>query len=190
MPSGITLGVHAFALVIALLLMINNAAMALLCLVPGALIALGSWRSVPDRPLCLYASFGVLMGLSFWSSVCDMNRGDFLMVVPMVFLIAAVSWLLYDPNTGSIVTASVVVLLLILLAVLALVFPPEYPDEIQPVRESALTVLGLLVMGLAYLGVGAAEVLSPLKPVTKEAPVKRKKRRPPLRRVDEDFEPL
>ena len=154
-------GVHALAAVVVLVLALKTGLMAGWCVVPGFLIACGAAASVPGRPLTLYAAFGSILGLSFWTAVSAINQGFYLNLIPIILLIVGVSWLLRDPEWPSILFTMAAIVLE--LGITALIY--SHRDDIRDVEpelviRSLATTGTMLVVGAAYSAVGFAEVLA------------------------------
>ena len=148
--------------------------MTLFCLIPGALIGCASVAAARGRPIPLYCAFGLLMGFTFWMGVSSVNQSDFLGLIFLLVLAGGVVWSLQQPGWPSVAFTTVITLLLLGMVIL------QYRNrhlligvDANMVRRTLVTALGVLAVGLLYLGVGFAEVL-----VQQGRKRKRLKRRP------------
>jgi hypothetical protein len=143
----------AAAIAMAVLVILPTRAMALYCIVPGVLIGCTGVAALRGRPITLYAAFGVLMGYVFWYFVSAVNQGEFVVLIPILLLAAAVTWLLHSPDWPSVIFTGVVILLLVGLTLLMYRQRTQLDDPERVVSTTA-TGLVMLCVGLMYVGVG------------------------------------
>lgn len=170
---------HGVAALVLALLCFQSPAMTLFCIVPGALIGCASVAAMRGRPVTLYCAFGALMGLAFWLGVSSVNQRDFIGLIILIVLAAGVVWMLQQPNWASVIFAGLMALLILGLSILQYRYRHQVSVvDAETIRRSFLTTLGVVSVGLLYLGHGFAEVL--LQP-------SRRPRRKKRRKVDADL---
>jgi len=182
---GISIALHCVAAITVGLLFYATRGMTGFCVIPAALVACASVPAVPRRPINLYASFGLLVGFSFWAFVSALNQREWLGLLLPILLVAGAVWLLQAPGWPSLGFSGVIVALCLIMAAPMFSKRPDFDDPIPDrARKSAVTAFGILFLASAYSGAGFAEALfkTPGGPVR---PRRKKKRR---RRHDEDEE--
>ena len=156
-----TMAVHALAAIGLLIALAEAGVAAAMCLIVGALIGLGSMGAQPGRPLALYLGFGVVLGYGFWMAVGAIHRHDYLEVIPAVLLAIGAAWMLGEPGWPPAIFMGIVAVLCF--AGMGLTYQDRYDIEesdAETIRRSVLFGVIMLVVGLAYLGVGFAGALN------------------------------
>ena len=149
---------HAATAVTLLILVLQAPAMALFCLVAGALIGCAGVPTVPDRPVTVYTAFGVLMGYGFWVAVSAINQRVPLSLLPALLLVTGAVWLLKQPSWPSTLFCVAAVIFIVGLAILQYRGRHEADDFDQDhIRRSALISLIVPSVGLVYVGLGFAQ---------------------------------
>jgi hypothetical protein len=156
---AVAVAVHVLAAAAFVLLYLKTGGMTVICLVSAVLIACASVPARPGRPVTHYMAFGVLTGYAFWVCVAAVHRRDFLSLVPAVLLIAGAAWWLQAPCWPATLFAGTAVVVSLGLAVLQYQYPLEPGFDPQRVRRAAITSLGILSVGLVYLGLGTVEAM-------------------------------
>jgi hypothetical protein len=174
----VAIGLHCLAAGALVLLVFQTRAMAVFCIVPGALIGAASVPAVRGRPISLYAAFGVLMGYSFWALASAVNQREPILGLLALLVAAGAVWLLKAPGWPSVIFSGVAILLCLGLVALNYRWARDLRDsDLEHTRKSAITTFGFLTLGLAYAGIGFAEVSQ--KDDRGAARGRRKKRRRP-----------
>ena len=149
---------HAVALGVVVFLFTQTRTMTAFCVIASLLIGCGGIGSVPGRPISAYAAFGSLMGYAFWISVSAINQRAFLALIPAILLVIGIVWFLQQPAWPSVIFTIIVTSLLLIMAISEYRYPYDVDGwEPDQVRRSALTAIGVLGLGLMYLGFGFAE---------------------------------
>jgi hypothetical protein len=172
----IAIGIHAVAVVVLAVLWWTDGGLALVFLVPSALIGAASVRAVAGRPVTLYCGFGLLLGFGFWTLISAVRYGDPLIGVAALLLLAGSAWVLNDPGWPSLIFTGVVVALLLAVTLWMIPYGDEIGESVR-VRRMARLTFGVLTVGMAYACAAFAEIALPAQKSSPQ-PARKKKRRP------------
>lgn len=158
---------HVIGCLLLVLFATRSPARIILVSFSGALIGLASLSTIKKRPAPFFVAFGLLISVSFWLTIDAIRIGSYLDLIPVMLLVAGVSWFLRVPGWPSVLMTTTTVLLLEWIAAIA--FQHRYDNEYllpEEVAESVLEISTLLLLGLlqAWVGFGLFQLRGASKP--------------------------
>jgi hypothetical protein len=165
------------AAVLVVLAALPTRPMALFCLVPGVLTGCVIPAVLRNRPVTLYAAFGVLMGYAFWDLASSINQGHFLDLLAVCILAASTAWLLQQPSWPPLLLTEIMGSLLIGFNLLAYSQRFDWTEP-EYIARSTGTALGILCTGMLYGALGFWEAsLRGLPPKPRENRSRKRRKR-------------
>ena len=156
----VAISLHVVA--ISVLLLTVRRVMLVTCIAVAGLIAPASLAAVRNRPVSLHVAFGLLMGYCFWAGVSGMHQQLWIDLILVLLIAAGAVWTLKEPGVPSLIFAVVAISISLALGGALLRAGPNYDDPVPDrARQTGLTTVVVLGLGLAYVALGVAQ--GPLK---------------------------
>ena len=153
-------GICLHVLTVAVVLVNYQRAMLIFCLVVAGLIAPGSRAAVPGRPLTLYIAFGLLMGYVFWMGVSALNQQYWFLLILVLITAIGAAWVLQHPGVPSLIYTEIAILVSIAIAIQLFRAKPDFSDPVPDrERQTGITMMIMLVIGMLYTALGVTEAL-------------------------------
>src|SRR5262245_47045242 len=114
----VALVLHGLAACVLIGLLSLTGVVTAFCVVPAVLAAVAASAVVRERPISLYAAFGLLIGHSVGIVVSAVVLRNFIVLVPMLILVAGAVWLLISTNWPLVIVSAGAILPVVAVAVL------------------------------------------------------------------------
>ncbi len=155
----ISLPLHAAAAIALLILIRETKAMAAVWIITGVLIGCAAVAAQPGRPITLYAAFGAFLAYAFWIAVSAINQGQYIEVLPALFIAIGAVWLLQSPEWPAVLFTAAAAMLFLVAVGFVYYRRYDFPQwDFDTLRRTLLTTYVFLGTGLCYLIHGWLEI--------------------------------